>query len=95
MNNENKPVITPIGRQTWIVGTDFKVEIPISNADTAWAEGKLHMRALHSWNKDKGILTLTGHPNEEISDHVVTVYAVKDGNQVEHTIYYDVVLPNS
>lgn len=66
MNKANKPVITPIGRQTWIVGQDFKVEIPISNADTAWAEGTLHMRACHSWNKDKGILTLTGHPNEEI-----------------------------
>ena len=31
MSDGNKPVITPIGRQKWIVGEDFKVEIPISN----------------------------------------------------------------
>ena len=38
--NENKPVITPIGKQTWIVGEDFKVEVPISNnPDKAWAWG--------------------------------------------------------
>ena len=91
MNHTNKPVITPIGRQTWIVGKDFKVEIPVSNAESAWAEGKLHMRAYHSWDKNKGILTIGGHPDEAISDQGVIIYAEKDGNKVEHIIYYDTV----
>ena len=95
MNDTNKPVITPIGRQTWIVGKDFKVEVPISNhPDRAWTGGELYGHGLSSWDKNKGVLTITGHADKEKSGHVV-VYAEKDGDKVKHTIYYDAVLsPN-
>ena len=97
MNNENTPVITPIGRQTWIVGEDFKVEIPISNADTAWAEGKLHMSAYHSWDKENGILTIGGHPNPQDvgTSYQAMIFAKKGDNPVKDTFCYDVVLPLS
>lgn len=94
MSDRNQPVITPIDRQTWIVGEDFKVKVPISNADTAWAEGPLYGRGVHSWNQDEGILTITGHADRENSSYF-DVIAEKEGNQVKHRIYYDAVLPQS
>ncbi|MDE0681588.1 MAG: hypothetical protein OXI63_01615 [Candidatus Poribacteria bacterium] len=90
MSNRNKPVITPIDRQTWTVGEDFIVEVPISNADTAWAEGPLYGHGAHSWNQDEGILTITGHADKENSSYV-DVIGKKGDNQVRYTIYYDAV----
>lgn len=94
MSDRNKPVITPIDRQTWPVGEDFKVEVPISNADTAWAEGPLYGGGVHSWNQDKGILTITGHADKENSSYV-NVIGEKGGHREIYTICYDAVRPKS
>lgn len=114
--NESKPVISPIARQTWTVGEDFKVEVPISNnPDQAWAWGELYGGGVGSWEKDKGVLmikehkeksghfigswdpdigvlTVKGHADKEKSGHFI-VFAKKGSCEVQHTVYYDAVLP--
>ena len=90
--NENKPVITPIGKQTWIVGEDFKVEVPISNnPDKAWAWGELYGGAYGHWVEDRSMLIIEGHADKEKSGHFI-VFATKGSHKVQHTIYYDAVL---
>ena len=89
--NESKPVISPIERQTWTVGKDFKVEVPISNnPDQAWAWGELYGGAAGSWDKDKGVLTIKGHADREASGHFV-VFATKGSHKVSREIHYDAV----
>lgn len=90
--NESIPVITPIERQTWIVGEDFKVEVPISNnPDKAWAWGEFYGGAAGSWDQDKGVLTIKGHADKEKSGHFIAI-AKKGNYEVKYTIYYDAVL---
>lgn len=90
--NESKPVITPIERQTWIVGEDFKVEVPISNnPDKAWAWGELYGGAYGHWVEDRSMLIVEGHADKEKSGHFI-VFATKGSHKVQHTIYYDAVL---
>ena len=93
--NESKPVISPIERQTWTVGEDFKVEVPISNnPDQAWAWGELYGGAAGSWDEDKGVLTIKGHADREKSGHFI-VFAKKGSYQAQHTVYYEAVLPKN
>ena len=90
--NENKPVISPVENQTWIVGEDFKVEVPISNnPDRAWAWGEFYGGAYSDWDKDRGVLIIKGHADKEKSGYFV-VFAKKGSYETKHTISYDAVL---
>ena len=90
--NEIKPVIKAVGRQTWIVGEDFEVVVPISNnPDQAYAWGEFYGGAYSDWDKNEGVLRIKGHADKEKSGHFVAI--AKKGNcEVKHTIYYDAVL---
>ncbi|MDE0397741.1 MAG: hypothetical protein OXL96_08070 [Candidatus Poribacteria bacterium] len=55
--------------------------------DTVSAEGPLYGGGVYSWNKDQGILTITGHADKEISSYV-DVIAKKGDRQAKYTIHF-------
>ena len=91
--NENMLVISEVGKQTWIVGEDFEIVVPISNTpDQAYAWGEFYGGAYSDWDKDKGVLKVKGHADKEKSGHFIVI-AKKGNYEVKYTVYYDAVLP--